>query len=192
MSHNGAMKTVKKRDAARTRQAILQSAAQKFSEQSYDSVGLREIAESAGVNVAMVNRYFGSKENLYAESVVPSLDIDALLEGDQDDLSTLISQHMLTKDYAEKDVDPLLAVIRSAGCLSVKPIIQKAFDEIVVTRMQEKLSGDHTEQRAILIIALLFGFDALRRIIELESLSKQDNTELNAVFSDVLELLIKS
>ena len=55
------------RNAAATRAAILGSARAAFVRSGYDGAGLREIAETAGVTAMMVNRYFGSKQLLFAE-----------------------------------------------------------------------------------------------------------------------------
>ena len=57
------------RNAAATREAILNSAIRNFARAGYDGVGVREIASDAGVTAMMVNRYFGSKEQLFAEAV---------------------------------------------------------------------------------------------------------------------------
>ncbi|HEV7965751.1 MAG TPA: helix-turn-helix domain-containing protein, partial [Actinoplanes sp.] len=55
------------RNAAATRAAILASARRNFARAGYDGVGVREIAGGAGVTAMLVNRYFGSKEQLFAE-----------------------------------------------------------------------------------------------------------------------------
>ncbi len=55
-------------DAAATRQRILASATQLFGEQGAKS-SIREIAKSAGVSLAMVHHYFGSKDDLYSSCV---------------------------------------------------------------------------------------------------------------------------
>src|SRR6187399_3507962 len=57
----------RRRDAAATRRAILTSARKAFARAGYDGVGVREIAAGAGVTAMLVNRYFGSKEQLFAE-----------------------------------------------------------------------------------------------------------------------------
>src|SRR3546814_8975833 len=62
--------TIRKRDAAATRAAILAAARERFLRESYDSVGLRDIAGGAGVDVALVGRYFGGKEGLFREVVM--------------------------------------------------------------------------------------------------------------------------
>ena len=55
-------------DAAATRERILKSATQLFGERGAKS-SIREIAKSAGVSLAMVHHYFGSKDELYGSCV---------------------------------------------------------------------------------------------------------------------------
>src|SRR5580692_6330689 len=57
----------RRRDATATRAAILASARKAFAKSGYDGAGVREIAAGAGVTAMLVNRYFGSKEQLFAE-----------------------------------------------------------------------------------------------------------------------------
>ncbi len=51
------------------RETIIESAIRLFSNKGFDGTSVREIAADAGVNVAMINYYFESKEKLF-ESVV--------------------------------------------------------------------------------------------------------------------------
>ena len=57
----------RRRNAGITREAILASARQAFAQVGYEGAGVREIAEGVGVTAMLVNRYFGSKELLFAE-----------------------------------------------------------------------------------------------------------------------------
>jgi AcrR family transcriptional regulator len=50
-----------------TRQKIIEAARVLFAEQGYEGSSVREIAGRAGVNVASLNYYFTSKENLFHE-----------------------------------------------------------------------------------------------------------------------------
>lgn len=50
---------------AATTAAILDAAAELFSERSFAAVSVRDIAERAGVSHALVHRYLGSKEDVY-------------------------------------------------------------------------------------------------------------------------------
>ena len=51
------------------KETIIDSALELFSTKGFEGTSVREIAADAGVNVAMINYYFGSKEKLF-ESVV--------------------------------------------------------------------------------------------------------------------------
>ena len=52
-----------------TRRRILEAAGPVFAEKGYDAATVREICARAGVNLAAVNYYFGSKEQLYVETL---------------------------------------------------------------------------------------------------------------------------
>lgn len=52
-------------DGAETREAILAVASEEFAANGFELASVREICKRAGVNVALANRYFGSKEDLY-------------------------------------------------------------------------------------------------------------------------------
>ena len=52
-------------DGEATREAILAAAEVEFSEKGFALASVREICRRAGANVALANRYYGSKESLY-------------------------------------------------------------------------------------------------------------------------------
>jgi AcrR family transcriptional regulator len=51
------------------RQCIIETALRLFAEKGFEGASIRDIAEKAAVNVAMVNYYFGSKEKLFEKIV---------------------------------------------------------------------------------------------------------------------------
>jgi len=55
----------RRRDAARSREQLLRAAGELFAENGYEKTTLREIGLRAGVDAALVARYFGSKAQLY-------------------------------------------------------------------------------------------------------------------------------
>jgi AcrR family transcriptional regulator len=79
---------VKRRDAAATRQRILDAALEEFAAKGLDAARIEDIAEKAGANRRMAYYYFGSKEGLYLAALETSyfqlveveeaIDVDAL------------------------------------------------------------------------------------------------------------------
>jgi AcrR family transcriptional regulator len=67
-------------DAEATRCALLDAAGALFRERGYDAVTVREIGERAGVDAALIARYFGGKQGLYLAALEhdarPSLPAD--------------------------------------------------------------------------------------------------------------------
>lgn len=63
---------VKRRDAAATRQRILEAALKEFAAKGLDAARIEDIAEQAGANRRMAYYYFGSKEGLYLAALEAS------------------------------------------------------------------------------------------------------------------------
>jgi AcrR family transcriptional regulator len=57
------------RDAAASRQALLDAAQDLFGQNGFEGTTIREIGDRAGVDAALIARYFGSKADLYIAAV---------------------------------------------------------------------------------------------------------------------------
>lgn len=56
-------------DASTTTESLLNTAERLFAEHGYDRVGMRALADEAGVNLGAATYHYGSKEKLYIETV---------------------------------------------------------------------------------------------------------------------------
>src|ERR1700719_1714633 len=99
------------RNAVATREAILQSALVAFSRHGYDGIGVREIAQMAGVTGVLVNRYFGSKEELFAATVEIICSDHRIFESDSTTLAKRLAAKIMSKT---EPIDALLLILRSA------------------------------------------------------------------------------
>src|SRR3954464_4724266 len=104
------------RNAAATREAILTPAIRNFARGGYDGVGVREIANDAGVTAMMVNRYFGSKEQLFAEAVETSFAVPAVIAADPGELAYDAATALVERTNPAADpLDPFLIMLRSVS-----------------------------------------------------------------------------
>lgn len=72
------------------REKILEAAEELFAEKSYEGTSIRDIAQKAGINIAMISYYFGSKEKLlealidyrssYAGGILEAINKDGVLD----------------------------------------------------------------------------------------------------------------
>jgi len=64
--------TLRERDPDARKERILKAAGEVFAKTGFADGSVREISRKAGVNVASINYYFGSKEGLYRELLIES------------------------------------------------------------------------------------------------------------------------
>ena len=184
----------RRRDAAATREAILRSAVTAFTRAGYDGVGVREIAESAGVTAMLINRYFGSKEQLFAEAVDVSFTPRTVVTGETlgDAAAGLVAR---TAPGAER-LDPFLLMLRSVANPRAAEIIRAAIERHVGARAKELMAGPAAGERAELMLAVIAGVWLMRSVIGTTELAAADPDRLagrvGALFESLAEPLTET
>lgn len=166
--------TSRVRNAAATRAAMLGSARQRFLQESYENVGLRDIASDAGVDVALVGRYFGSKEALFREVLRGGKGdwLDPAVRADELPafLAALATREFGSED--REDIDRLLIILRSSSSPKAASIVQDSFRENVLEPVARVAAGEESEMRASLALSLLIGTTILRTVMEVDALTE--------------------
>ncbi|GAA4552337.1 TetR/AcrR family transcriptional regulator [Amycolatopsis samaneae] len=184
--------TPRARNAAATRQAILDSAITAFTRHGYDGVGLREIAAEAGVTAILVNRYFGSKEALFAEVVDVSFAQPTMVPEDPADLAARTARALVTRTAPEADhLGPFELMLRSAANPRAAEIMRAGIQNHVGARFTGALRGARAGQRAELGLALLAGTWLMRRIIGTPALREADPEQLTAQLTGILAAVVE-
>jgi len=171
--NNPCDKPMRKRDANATKTAIIDAAKIVFCEKGYDSAGTREIAERAGVNVALIARYFGSKEGLFAVSIPPEITLDFLLSGDMSDFGARAADVFVGKQ-AKENFDPTVALLRAASSPTATTHLRTALYDQIITPLASRLEGDNLIERATLIASTIAGYDLSVRIIGVPATTSAD------------------
>ena len=147
-----------KRNAAETRNRLLQAARRLFASANYVSVGIREIGAEAGVNPALISRYFGSKRNLFLEvaGILNDEGNAALPEVSPLERTNLAMSGILTEGAQSAWVTDFRITALSALDPNVSGVMTATYDK-VREQIMGVLSGEHTATRTELILAQLMG-----------------------------------
>ncbi len=181
--------TPRKRNAAATRDAILDAARRVFTIRGYDGCGTREIASEAGVNVALINRYFGSKLGLFSEAVLFDEEVDALLSMPLDQMADDLSELLTTKPLTKPDFDITLAVLRSVSNINATEVASKKFHDRFVAVLADRLTGPDKYHRAEMVLSVVAGVDLMRRVCRSPALAN-DGIVAQPYLRDILWSLI--
>ena len=183
------------RNAAATRKAILASARRNFARAGYDGVGVREIAQGAGVTAMLINRYFGSKERLFAEVAAETMATPSIL-----------TRQILTSPAAGRELAAALVQLTGAGAIPLDGFLitlHSASSKRAAKIGREQIERHHQKvtaaalrgalapQRAALVLSLIAGFQVMRQMIGLSALADTDPDTLAKLLAPVFQQLVK-
>lgn len=179
--------TPRKRDAEATRRAIIDAAETCFGRAGYDQVTLREIAALAGIDVALVGRYFGSKEELFAEWIARSPRPKTEYPSDRSTFGAWMARRILSKD---RDIPRMLALHHSVTNPGAAAIIRQMILERSIGPLGAWIGGPDGELRASLIVAHLIGLSVLRDILKIGTLADAERETLITQLGRALQAYI--
>lgn len=159
----------RQRCAEATAAALLDAAAARFARDGYEAASVRDIAADAGVNPALIYRYFGSKEKLFVSVVSRDRDPAAVIDGPLEELPERSVTWFHNRPPSVAGEHPLALMLRSAGREGVADLM-RAQVRGTVAALAERLDGPEAELRAALILALNVGMGALTSVAGVEVL----------------------
>lgn len=186
--------TPRKRNATATRQAILASARKVFARSGYDGAGVREIAAGAGVTAMLVNRYFGNKEQLFAEAIAaanasPTIATAGVLHAAQPGAAMARALVEITRAGAEP-LEGFQILLNSASSARAAELGRAVIEAGHQQTVAAALDGPNAEQRAALVLSLVAGFQLMRQSIGLSALADADPEVLVALLTPLFDHLL--
>ncbi|WP_300007191.1 TetR/AcrR family transcriptional regulator [Pseudonocardia sp.] len=165
------------RDSAATRRALLAAARELFAAQGYEGTTVRAVADRAGVNQALLFRYFGNKEALFAEAAT-ELALAPLRAGPPETLLERILTALLDDSPG---AGMFFAVLRSGGrpAEAVREQLGAAYSEAFASLAGTDDPAD-AAVRADLLLAWLLGIAQLRSVLRAGPLLHADDAAVTA------------
>jgi AcrR family transcriptional regulator len=160
----------RRRDAAATRQALLDAAIELFAERGYDRTTVRDIATRAGVNQALLFRYFGSKEALFATATSG----DSWREAEPDKLLATMLERLLAPISSDRRDRVLTALLRTLGTDDEAAKIRQRLTAGYIDTLATLTDAPDAQLRAELVLAWVFGISFMRGVAATPPLADAD------------------
>ncbi len=162
------------RDSEATRAAILEAAKAQFAQLGYDTATLRDIASAAGVDVALINRYFGGKDGLFSEALKASFHPDRLQSWNRQTFAREIAEMMAgDAKTGTADSHQFQFLLRAATSPATAPLLNMAVQERFLAPIRDWIGGKDASARARVLAATFIGL-LVERLIRDEPLKGQE------------------
>ena len=171
-----------------SRDAIREAANDLFPRNGYAGTSVRDIAGAAGVDPALVIRHFGSKENLFLDTMTVSLDNQPLLDGPIETLGEDFIRTMLTADDQVRGV--FLALLRASDTGEVGSRLREVHDQSFVAPLRDRLTGEDAELRARLAASLVGGLLYALGVVGDDELAGAETEHIVGRYGSLLQRLI--
>jgi AcrR family transcriptional regulator len=176
------------RDAAASKQALLSAAQTLFGQRGFESTTTRDIGDLAGVDAALIARYFGGKADLYIAAVVAEAQGDwppRDFEGFEAVVMAVISR------TDELGLGPVTqALIRSDTSDEIRAAAQAHMDRRLVVPMAAEMTrqgADRPRLRSEVVAAAVMGINLGRALGWFDALKTVPKEELIEIVTALLD-----
>ncbi len=168
-----------------TKSAIWQAAHRLFVAHGYAGASVRDIAAEVGVDAALVMRHFGSKENLFIDTMRVDAPNEAVLDGPRGSLGVRYIAFLL--DAGEEVRAMYLALVRASASDAVGDRLRRAHEEAFVAPLRARLGDADADARARLAAAIVGGMLYALWLVPDARLAALGRDRLIAMFGDQLQ-----
>ncbi|WP_428320692.1 TetR family transcriptional regulator [Kitasatospora sp. LaBMicrA B282] len=156
-----------------TRGVILDIARRRFLAEGYHAVTLRSVAAEAGVDLALISYFFGSKKGLFGAALAlaanPAEVLVKALEGDRVDFPQRVLRGLLTVWEDPVAGPTLLAMLRNASQdEAFAALVKEVVEREIVDRVAAWLGGPAARKRAAAFCSQVAGLIVTRYLLRLE------------------------
>ncbi|HRH21546.1 MAG TPA: TetR family transcriptional regulator [Brevundimonas sp.] len=178
------------RDAAATRDSILDAARDQFAQRSYEDVSLRAIARGAGIDVALIARYFGSKEELFADALEACEVGPDLFSGPRETFGQRMAEQIVFEPKSGGKLQGTQIMLNSLGSAKAAEIVQNSANTQFFRPFATWLGGEDAHIRTRLLAGLMMGMGVSRELAGGYGLTEADGMRLRDRLAGILQAVV--
>ena len=168
-----------RRSSQETKALILSAARERFAAAGFEGATIRAIAADAGIDPAMVMRYYGSKNNLFAAAAEFNLKFPKLSDVDPERVGDVLVSHFLDRwEGPGEDGEALIVLLRSS---TTNEEAMQRMREIFVSQLEPMAGRVVPKQaalRASLVATQMLGFALCRYVLRLAPVVNMSREEV--------------
>lgn len=171
-----------RRSAAETKAGILAAARERFAAEGYDRATIRAIAADAGIDPAMVMRYFGNKERLFAAASEFDLRLPDVRDLPRGEIAAALVRHFLNRWESGESLRILLrtGVTNESAAERLRSIFAAQLVPAVAALSPDP---ERAPTRAGLVSAHLLGIALCRYVLKFPPLTAMSREEVVAAIA---------
>jgi AcrR family transcriptional regulator len=178
----------KARKSERTRAAILKAAQELFAELGYERTTVRDIAARAAIDPALVMRYFGSKDALFARATAIDLKLPDLTRTAPAQFGDTLIRHFLDIWEGPASNGTLTILLRtSASDEDIAAKTRNVFAGQVLPMLARVADPAEVATRAGLIATQLLGLALCRYVLKVPPVVAMTPERIIACFAPLLQ-----
>jgi AcrR family transcriptional regulator len=173
-----------RRSSTETKSVILAAARARFAMDGYDRATIRAVATQAGVDPAMVMRYYGSKDRLFAAAAEFDLELPELGAVPRTEIGTALVAHFLER----WERDETLLILLRAGVTN--DTAAERMRSIFATQLQPVIghvTDDDGPVRAALVASQILGMALCRFVLAFPPLATMTRQEVVASLGPTIQ-----
>lgn len=181
-------RSIRQAYADRTRQAILAAARHMFAQHGYAEAGVRAIAAHAGVNPALVARYYGSKLELFEAALEASFEVTYFTGAGRETFGETLAEGFCAPQTEAAGAVPML--ILAAGDTAARDVALKVLMRQVVEPLKAWFGEPEQSERAAQLVAVVTGFFTYKLMLPLPAISGEPTPAMRRWLAQTLQEIV--
>ena len=174
---------------ASTKEVLLTHACRLFWSRGYSNVSVREVAKAAGVDVALIARYFGSKLGLFEATLETLEKLDPSAFPNANALIDTIVELFANAPDGNGEASPVSLILMNAGDPEVGQLVTECQNENWQNPMEEIIGS---KSRAAVFFAAILGFSVVQKTMRMDGIAAPGSDEHREQLRHVLKSALES